>query len=291
MAMPVMGATAVASRVSVRAKSNFHGARVAGVRPVAPRPAAVQTRASARVVEQADDLQLGQVRPSQPPNIRAIDVVDELLPIDPRARPSSDSAPRSGVDSNRRVRDAFAAPRDRARARAVAPRPRRGFRVRANVVHQPTRRNCGYADATSIGSRSANPQRTRRDSNTNLTFALPITSPRSPLPPLTFGVRWTAGRRRGNLLLSLRTAMLVQLASRLALRIVAVKEYCGLLPFQYSRSNRVFAISAVALHSFMVLKTACFLVAMKQFYAWLRAWVSPGTSTSVATMVHRLLAS
>ena len=148
------GATAVASRVSVRAKSNFHGARVAGVRPVAPRPAAVQTRASARVVEQADDLQLGQVRPSQSPNIRAIDVVDELLPIDPRARPSSDSAPRSGVDSNRRVRDAFAAPRDRARARAVAPRPRRGFRVRANVVHQPTRRNCGYADATSIGSRS-----------------------------------------------------------------------------------------------------------------------------------------
>ena len=140
MAMPVMGATAVASRVSVRAKSNFHGARVAGVKPVAPRPAAVQTRASARVVEQADDLQLGQVRPSQSPNIRAIDVVDELLPIDPRARPSSDSAPRSGVDSNRRVRDAFAAPRDRARARAVAPRPRRGFRVRANVINQPTRR-------------------------------------------------------------------------------------------------------------------------------------------------------
>ena len=65
MAMPVMGATAVASRVSVRAKSNFHGARVAGVKPVAPRPAAVQTRASARVVEQADDLQLGQVRPSR----------------------------------------------------------------------------------------------------------------------------------------------------------------------------------------------------------------------------------
>ena len=64
MAMPVMGATAVASRVSVRAKSNFHGARVAGVKPVAPRPAAVQTRASARAVEQADDLQLGQVRPA-----------------------------------------------------------------------------------------------------------------------------------------------------------------------------------------------------------------------------------
>ena len=64
MAMPVMGATAVASRVSVRAKSNFHGARVAGVRRVAPRPAAVQARASARAVEQADDLQLGQVRPA-----------------------------------------------------------------------------------------------------------------------------------------------------------------------------------------------------------------------------------
>ena len=89
MAMPVMGATAVASRVSVRAKSNFHGARVAGVKPVAPRPAAVQTRASARVVEQADDLQLGQVRPSQPPNIRAIDVVEELFPNHPgrSARP------------------------------------------------------------------------------------------------------------------------------------------------------------------------------------------------------------
>ena len=64
MAMPVMGATAVPSRVSVRAKSNFHGARVAGVRRVAPRPAAVQARASARAVEQADDLQLGQVRPA-----------------------------------------------------------------------------------------------------------------------------------------------------------------------------------------------------------------------------------
>lgn len=64
MAMPVMGATAVASRVSVRAKSNFHGARVAGVRRIAPRPAAVQARASARAVEQADDLQLGQVRPA-----------------------------------------------------------------------------------------------------------------------------------------------------------------------------------------------------------------------------------
>lgn len=62
MAMPVLGATAVASRVSVRAKTSFRGARISGVKPVAPRPAAVQTRASVSSVEHTDDLQLGQVR-------------------------------------------------------------------------------------------------------------------------------------------------------------------------------------------------------------------------------------
>jgi hypothetical protein len=55
-------------------------------------------------------------------------------------RRSADSAPSAGVGSNRCAGSAFAAARDRARARAVAPRPRRGFRVRANVIHQPTRR-------------------------------------------------------------------------------------------------------------------------------------------------------
>ena len=118
MAMPVMGATAVAS-ASPFARSRTSTAlasRVSGVsRPAPPlcrraRPRAPSSRrttfSSARCVR-------------QPPNIRAIErSVDELLTTDPRVRRSADSAPSAGVGSNRCAGSAFAAARDRARARA-----------------------------------------------------------------------------------------------------------------------------------------------------------------------------
>ena len=57
----VMSLPAVASRSSLRGKVSVRGARVAGVKPVAPRPAAVRVQASAAGVDVQDDLQLGQV--------------------------------------------------------------------------------------------------------------------------------------------------------------------------------------------------------------------------------------
>ena len=62
MAMPVMGAPAVAPRASVRAKVSIRGTCVPRKMSVVPRPAAVRAHASAQSVEHADDLQLGQVR-------------------------------------------------------------------------------------------------------------------------------------------------------------------------------------------------------------------------------------
>ena len=48
-------------RACVRARVAIRGARVAGVRPVASRPAAVRVHASAARGDLQDDLQLGQV--------------------------------------------------------------------------------------------------------------------------------------------------------------------------------------------------------------------------------------
>ena len=124
MAMPVMGATAVASRVSVRAKSNFHGARVAGVKPVAPRPAAVQTRASARAVEQADDLQLGQVRRWQPPNILAIERDPSCFYRPTRGRGARPIRRRWPVPARTAVPETRSPRRGIARARARSRRAR-----------------------------------------------------------------------------------------------------------------------------------------------------------------------
>lgn len=57
----VMSLPAVASRSSLRGKVAVRGARVTGVKPLAPRPAAVRVHASAARVDLQDDLQLGQV--------------------------------------------------------------------------------------------------------------------------------------------------------------------------------------------------------------------------------------
>lgn len=63
MAMPVLGASAVSARVSVRAKRSFVGARTQGVTQKAHRPAAAtRVAASAHSVDRVDDLHLGQVR-------------------------------------------------------------------------------------------------------------------------------------------------------------------------------------------------------------------------------------
>ena len=63
MAMPVLGASAVSARVSVRAKRSFVGARTQGVTRKAHRPAAAtRVAASAHSVDRVDDLHLGQVR-------------------------------------------------------------------------------------------------------------------------------------------------------------------------------------------------------------------------------------
>jgi hypothetical protein len=156
--MPVMGATAVASRFSVRAKSKFLGARVAGVKPIAPRPAAAQARASARFVEQTDDdLQLGQVRSMPPPNIFAIDSDPASpLPTHPRGRPSTAGTSTRFVALTWRVRVSRGHCAVRSRRRAVASPRRSCFRVCA-FRHRPTNaKNLDTANAISIGSRVGN---------------------------------------------------------------------------------------------------------------------------------------
>ena len=174
MAMPVMGATAVASRVSVRAKSNFHGARVAGVKPVAPRPAAVQTRASARAVEQADDLQLGQVRRWQPPNILAIERDPSCFYRPTRGRGARPIRRRWPVPARTAVPETRSPRRGIARARARSRRARVAVSEFAQTSSTNQRgETADTPNAISIGSHTANPPRPRRDSNTNLTFALP----------------------------------------------------------------------------------------------------------------------
>jgi hypothetical protein len=144
--MPVMGATAVASRVSVRAKSKFHGARVAGVKPVAPRPAAVQTRASARAVEQADDLQLGQVRRWQPPNILAIERDPSCFYRPTRGRGARPIRRRWPVPARTAVPETRSPRRGIARARARSRRARVVVSEFAQTSSTNQRGESGYAE-------------------------------------------------------------------------------------------------------------------------------------------------